>query len=133
MDVLEWIEAQLKPEVCTSDRFIYDDMDSQSGRLLPVIYQPFDGSMRSHWQDRGWLFDFMWATRGEGKRLLDFGPGDGWPSLIVAPYVGEVIGVDGSRRRSFCRVPVRCISRQPTPARINRHRRSLAPGRQSGG
>jgi SAM-dependent methyltransferase len=30
---------------------------------------------------------------------LDFGPGDGWPSLIVAPYAAEVVGVDGSRRR----------------------------------
>ena len=99
MDVFEWIEAELKPEVCTSDRFIYDDMDSQSGRSLPVIYQPFDGSQRSHWRDRGSLFDFLHAVRGAGQRLLDFGPGDGWPSLIVAPYASEVVGVDGSRRR----------------------------------
>jgi ubiquinone/menaquinone biosynthesis C-methylase UbiE len=99
MDVFEWIETTLKPEVCTSDRFIYDDMESQSGRSLPLIYQPFDGTNRSHWRDRGALFDFLHAVLGEGKRLLDFGPGDGWPSLIVAPYAAEVTGVDGSRRR----------------------------------
>ena len=31
--------------------------------------------------------------------MLDFGPGDGWPSLLVAPYVAEVMGVDGSAKR----------------------------------
>jgi len=99
MDIFDWIKVNLKPEVCTSDRFIYDDMDSQSGRSLPIIYQPFDLREKSHWQDRGALFDFLYSTRGEGKRLLDFGPGDGWPSLIVAPFVSEVVGVDGSHRR----------------------------------
>ena len=99
MDIFDWIKANLKPEVCTSDRFIYDDMDSQSGRSLPIIYQPFDLRDKSHWQDRGALFDFLYSTRGKGKRLLDFGPGDGWPSLIVAPFVSEVVGVDGSHRR----------------------------------
>jgi SAM-dependent methyltransferase len=99
MELFEWINTRLHPQRCTSDRLIYDDMDSQSGRSLPVIYQPFDGSQRSHWCDRGSLFDFLCATRGAGKRLLDFGPGDGWPSLIVAPFAGEVVGVDASRRR----------------------------------
>ena len=71
----------------------------QSGGTLPVIYTPFDASQRWHWRDRGALFDFLYSTQGEGKRLLDFGPGDGWPSLIVAPFAGQVVGVDGSARR----------------------------------
>jgi SAM-dependent methyltransferase len=99
MDILEWINSYLQPERCTSDKFIYDDMDSQSGQSLPIIYQPFDGSQRGHWRDRGSLFDFLYAVQGEGKKLLDFGPGDGWPSLILAPYAAEVVGVDGSSRR----------------------------------
>jgi SAM-dependent methyltransferase len=78
-------------------------MASQSGRSLPLIYQPFDPHDRGHWRDRGSAFDFMWSTLGEQqehtRRLLDFGPGDGWPSLIVAPYAGAVVGVDGSMRR----------------------------------
>jgi SAM-dependent methyltransferase len=123
MDVFEWIETTLKPEVCTSDRFIYDDMESQSGRSLPIIYQPFDGAQRSHWGDRGWLFDFLWATAGEGKCLLDFGPGDGWPSLIVAPYAAEVIGVDGSRRR----VAV-CTENAARLGFANAHFQYAAPG-----
>jgi ubiquinone/menaquinone biosynthesis C-methylase UbiE len=78
---------------------MYDDMESQSGHCLPIIYQPFDPSNRMHWQDRGFCYDYLYATDGEGKKLLDFGPGDGWPSLIVAPFVSEIIGVDASKQR----------------------------------
>lgn len=92
MEIFEWIEQELNPESCDSAEFIYDDMDSQSGRCLPIIYEPFDGSRKSHWCGQGALFDFYYSTGG--KRLLDFGPGDGWPSLIVAPYVEKVVGVD---------------------------------------
>jgi ubiquinone/menaquinone biosynthesis C-methylase UbiE len=99
MEILDWIERVLAPRECNSVDFIYDDMESQSGRCLPVIYQPFDISNRMHWRERGAALDFMCAVRGRDKRLLDFGPGDGWPSLIVAPWAREVVGVDGSRKR----------------------------------
>lgn len=102
MNVFQWIESELNPERCDSTRFIYDHMESQSGRILPLIYRPFDPADRMHWCDRGYYLDFV-STAGTG-RLLDFGPGDGWPSLIVAPLVREVIGVDASRRRvEVCR------------------------------
>lgn len=104
MQILDWIKRVLKPRPCNSEEFMYNDMESQSGGCLPIIYQPFDAANRMHWTDRGALFDFLWATRGWGKRILDFGPGDGWPSLIIAPFVGEVVGVEGSRRRyEVCR------------------------------
>lgn len=93
------MEEQFQPELCTSDKFIYDDMTSQSGYSLPIIYRPFDGKEKSHWVDRGFLFDFLYSIDGEGKKLLDFGPGDGWPSLIIAPYAKEVVGLDASYRR----------------------------------
>lgn len=99
MDVLEWIKKTLRPVSCTSDGFIYDDMDAQSGRSLPILYRPFDPSNGAHWNDRGHILDYLFSTEGEGKRLLDFGPGDGWPSLGVAPHAGQVVGVDGSLRR----------------------------------
>ena len=99
MNVFDWIERELAPTRCNSEAFFYDEMESQSGYCLPVIYQPFDAGQKSHWRDRGSLFDFLCSTGGEGKRLLDFGPGDGWPSLIVAPFATEVMGVDGSRKR----------------------------------
>jgi len=99
MAIFDWIEKQLKPKTCNTVEFFYDEMDSQSGYSLPLIYQPFDTTERAHWRDRGSLFDFLFSVEGEGRRLLDFGPGDGWPSLIVAPFAAEVIGVDGSKRR----------------------------------
>ncbi|MDK2930882.1 MAG: arsenite methyltransferase [Bacillota bacterium] len=65
---------------------------------------------RWHWIDRGQILDFLFATRGEGKRLLDFGPGDGWPSLGVARLAGEVVGVDASARRvEVCVENARCL------------------------
>jgi ubiquinone/menaquinone biosynthesis C-methylase UbiE len=94
-----WIEQELAPTRCNSETFFYDEMASQSGYCLPIIYQSFDAGQKSHWRDRGSLFDFLCSTGGQGKRLLDFGPGDGWPSLIVAPFAAEVVGVDGSRKR----------------------------------
>jgi SAM-dependent methyltransferase len=101
LDVFQWIEEVLHPRTCSSVEFIYEDMESQSGRSLPIVYQPFEASSRGHWRDRGALFDFLYSVQGEGKRLLDFGPGDGWPSLIVAPWAAEVVGVDGSEKRVF--------------------------------
>ncbi len=104
MQIFDWIAGVLKPGTCNSEEFIYDDMESQSGRCLPIIYQPFDVAKRMHWTDRGALFDFLCATEGWDKKILDFGPGDGWPSLIIAPFVREVVGVEGSRRRyDVCR------------------------------
>lgn len=102
MDVFDWIQRELRPKVCNSVEFIYDDMDSQSGHSLPIIYQPFEADNRMHWRERGSIFDYLFSI--DGKKLLDFGPGDGWPSLLVAPFVDEIVGVEGSPRRvKVCR------------------------------
>ena len=104
MEPFDYIENNLKPEPCDSVELFYDQMESQSFECLPVIYRPFDPQDRAHWCDRGSMLDFLLSTRGEGKRLLDFGPGDGWPSLLVAPLAGRVVGVDASARRvQVCR------------------------------
>ena len=71
--------------------------ESQSGESLPLIYVPFDVNHPGQWADRGVALDFS-ISAGPG-RVLDFGPGDGWPSLIVAPFVEEVVGVDGAEDR----------------------------------
>ncbi|MBN1402462.1 MAG: class I SAM-dependent methyltransferase [Anaerolineae bacterium] len=101
-DPLEWLTAQLGLiPASNAAEFWYERMDSQSGRSLPVIYVAFDGSVRPHVCDRGAILDFALAV-GPG-RVLDFGPGDGWPSLILAERVSSVVGVDGSPRRvSVC-------------------------------
>jgi SAM-dependent methyltransferase len=100
--VLDWIRGTLTLRPCNTDELLYEHMASQSGRCLPIIYQPFDVENPAHWMDRGSLFDYLRSTGG--GRPPDFGPGDGWPSLILAPYVAEVVGVDGSQRRvAVCR------------------------------
>jgi ubiquinone/menaquinone biosynthesis C-methylase UbiE len=111
VEIFDWIEQALEPRECNSEEFIYDDMESQSGRCLPIIYQPFDLAKRMHWTDRGALFDFLCATSGWDGKILDFGPGDGWPALIVAPFVKEIVGVEGSRRRcDVCRENARRLA-----------------------
>jgi ubiquinone/menaquinone biosynthesis C-methylase UbiE len=105
MEIFEWIEKALGPKQVNSVTFMYNSMESQSGFCLPIIYQPFDATKRSHWRDRGSVLDFLFATRCGSKRVLDFGPGDGWPSLVISPYVREVVGVDGSEKRvSVCKM-----------------------------
>ncbi len=99
MDAVQWIKTHLAPSRCTSDKFVYDAMESQSDFGLPVIYRAFDPGKAWHWDDRGFILDYLFAVCGQGRRLLDFGPGDGWPSLPVAPFAGEVVGVDASARR----------------------------------
>ncbi len=94
---IEWINANVELRPTTSAEALYDQMESQSGWQLPVLYVPFDAGNRSHFIDRGQILDFA-AIAGPG-RVLDFGPGDGWPSLLMAPMVEEVVGIDGSKRR----------------------------------
>ena len=99
MDIFSWIAEELRPEVRTTAELLYDGMASQSGGRLPIIYLPFDAGDVGHWCDRGSAMDFALSTQCQGRRVLDFGPGDGWPSLLLAPFAGEVVGVDGSPRR----------------------------------
>jgi len=100
MNIFDWIKKEFEPALCSSADFIYDKMESQSDYCLALIYKPFDINNRTHWRDRGWAFDFLYATGATNRsKLLDFGPGDGWPSLIVAPFVDKVIGLDVSPRR----------------------------------
>jgi SAM-dependent methyltransferase len=98
---MAWLLARLHLRQETA-AFWYEQMTSQSGRSLPVIYLPFDLASPGHWADRGAILDF--AAHAGGGRILDFGPGDGWPTLLLAPFVREVVGVDASPRRvDVCR------------------------------
>lgn len=104
MDVIPWITTELAPEAGTSSELLYERMASQSGRSLPVLYEPFNPNDAGHWRDRGAALDFVLSTHCAGKRVLDIGPGDGWPSLIIAPAVAEVVGIEGAHRRvAVCR------------------------------
>jgi len=93
-----WIIEQLKPEETTSAELLYERMASQSGGSLPVIYRPVDPMRPGDWHDEALCAAFAHAMAG-AARILDLGPGDGWPSLRIAHAVGEIVGVDPSPRR----------------------------------
>ena len=104
MDIFAWIDKNLNPLPSTTEVLIYNDMESQSGCSLPIIYTEFDAGSSIHWGERGAIYDFLFAVRGEDKQLLDFGPGDGWPSLLLAPMAAKVTGLDSSKKRvEVCR------------------------------
>ena len=98
MSIEAWALAHATHRSCTSTEFMYDDMASQSGRSLPVVYREFDLGRASDWHDEGCILDFFCGVGAKDARVLDFGPGDGWPSLRIAPFVAEVVGVDTSER-----------------------------------
>lgn len=104
LSIFTWIEQNLRPQYCSTEELIYNDMESQSGRSLPLVYQPFVATRKGHWAALGGIYDYVHSTGTKGKSLLDFGPGDGWPSLVVAPHVKEVVGLDASSKRvEVCR------------------------------
>jgi len=96
--IIQWTLDNINLKKCSSAEFIYDHMESQSVKCLPVIYQPFYAENPAHFADRARILDFLCSV-GNG-RILDFGPGDGWPALGIAPFVKEVIGAEGSLRRA---------------------------------
>ncbi|MCP5465342.1 MAG: class I SAM-dependent methyltransferase [Thermotogae bacterium] len=83
----------------TDSSVLYNNMESQSGKSLAGIYKTFDPNDKFHWNDIGRAIDFLVSTDSYDKKVLDFGPGDGWPSLIIAPYVKEIHGIDSSEKR----------------------------------
>lgn len=97
-DIERWILSNLSPVPSTTAELMYERMESQSGRCLPVIYEPIDHSERSHWHDEALVAAFAHAM-GSASVILDVGPGDGWPSLRMARRFARIVGVDPSPRR----------------------------------
>jgi ubiquinone/menaquinone biosynthesis C-methylase UbiE len=105
-EVERWLEEHVPPEHLESARAIYELMPSQSDRSLAWVYVPYDAGNESHWSDVARIADYVAHVPEGARRVLDVGPGDGWPSLPVArelPGV-TVVGVDPSPlRTAVCR------------------------------
>lgn len=97
VQLLDHLRTAISFRPATTDEALYAFMDSQSGYNLVEVYRPFDATKRGHWDDRGCILDYLESTGGGD--LLDFGPGDGWPSLPVARFARSVTGVDASDKR----------------------------------
>jgi SAM-dependent methyltransferase len=101
-EVERWLYAHLPPEPLESARAIYELMPSQSHRTLAEVYVPLDPRSASHWSDVARVADYVAHIPPDARRVLDVGPGDGWPSLPVARRRPEVtvVGVDPSPLRA---------------------------------
>ena len=101
--IFEWIQRTCRPEKADSAELRFERMDSQSDESLPEVYQPLDHHNPSHWHHRGMIWDYVLAM-GDAERVLDVGPGDGWPSLLLAPHFKEIVGIEpGANRVEVCK------------------------------
>jgi len=105
-EVERWLGEHVPPERLESARAIYELMPSQSDRSLAWVYVPYDADNESHWSDVARIADYVAHVPDGARRVLDIGPGDGWPSLPVAHELPEmaVVGLDPSPlRTAVCR------------------------------
>ncbi|MEO0081573.1 MAG: methyltransferase domain-containing protein [candidate division WOR-3 bacterium] len=97
--VLEtWIVNVAKPEESDSATQTYARLPKQDGGRLPVIDVEQNFYNEEHFYDEARIRDF--AAHLDGcEKVLDIGPGDGWPLLRIAPFFKAVFGVDPVQRR----------------------------------
>jgi ubiquinone/menaquinone biosynthesis C-methylase UbiE len=99
--VERWLAAHLPPERLDSARGLYEWMPRQRGGQLPLVDVPYDPFSESHWADAARIADYVAHAPPGARRVLDIGPGDGWPALSVAAARPDlaVVGVDASPLR----------------------------------
>jgi SAM-dependent methyltransferase len=101
--IFEWITSGHRPRGSDAATLRFERMESQSAYRLPEVHKPLNHHDPSHWHHRGMIWDFVLAM-GDAERVLDVGPGDGWPSLLIAPHFKEVVGIEpGERRVAACK------------------------------
>ena len=101
-EVERWLRDHATPERLESARALYELMPSQSDRQLPFVYEPYDARSEAHWAAAAQVADFAAHIPEHAARVLDVGPGDGWPALPLAAARPDlaVAGVDPSPRRA---------------------------------
>jgi SAM-dependent methyltransferase len=96
-----WLLDHLAVERLDSARGLYELMPRQRGGQLPLVDVPYDPFSESHWAEATRIADYVAHAPEGARRVLDIGPGDGWPALPVAAARSdlEVVGVDPSPLR----------------------------------
>lgn len=101
------------PVPVTSARGLYERLPLWTSGNLPFVDVPYDPRREAHWADAARIADYAAALPEGGDRVLDFGPGDGWPALPLAAALphATVTGVDPSPRRvAVCRANARRLA-----------------------
>ena len=100
--------ALAPPETTASARGLYERVRLWSSGNLPGVDGLYDPMQEHHWSYAALVADFASHLPEGGTRVLDLGPGDGWPSIPLAAALSEtgarIVGVDPSPRRiAVCR------------------------------
>lgn len=100
-EVERWLRERLKVEPVESARGLYELMPRQRNGQLPFVDVPYDPYNEAHWADASRVADYAAHLPVDARRVLDVGPGDGWPSLPIAALRpdAQVVGVDASPLR----------------------------------
>jgi SAM-dependent methyltransferase len=90
------------PEAVDSARALYELMPRERSGNLPFVDVPYDATRAQHWADAARVADYAAALPRGGTRVLDIGPGDGWPALPLAAALPQtqVLGVDPAPLRT---------------------------------
>ena len=101
-EVERWLLQHAPPERLDSARALYEWMPRQRGGQLPFVDRPYDPAREADWADAARVADFIAHAPPEARRILDVGPGDGWPALPVAAALPHalIVGADPSPRRT---------------------------------
>ncbi|MHC4986185.1 MAG: class I SAM-dependent methyltransferase [Planctomycetota bacterium] len=97
LDPIQWLTRHLEFRAATFGEFFYGRIEQWSPGRLPGINCEFEPANKAHFVTRGKELDYALSV-GNG-RVMDFGPGDGWPALRIAPMVEHVVGMDASVQR----------------------------------
>jgi ubiquinone/menaquinone biosynthesis C-methylase UbiE len=99
--VERWLLANLAPQRLESARGLYELMPLQRDGQLPFVDVRYDAYSEAHWAEATRIADYVAHLPVGGTRILDIGPGDGWPSLPVAAAVpgADIVGIDPSPTR----------------------------------
>ncbi|MCK4306485.1 MAG: class I SAM-dependent methyltransferase, partial [Candidatus Eisenbacteria sp.] len=105
--IFEWIGQNCRPKAANAQTLRFERMESQAGHKLPEVHLPLDHRDALHWHHRGMIWDYVLSLE-DATRVLDVGPGDGWPSLLIAQHFKEVVGIEpGPKRTEACRANAR--------------------------
>lgn len=92
-----WIQTHL-PVRAGSYQDLTENMERQCPVDIAGSYRNWDPAVTADWEERI-VFSHLLDLLPPEANVLDVGIGDGWPSLLIAPAVGQVVGIDIAARR----------------------------------